>query len=205
VITVHHEGYYQDGKEPPADWDSPTPVPFLSATGSYLVAVSGPSGWDDAAMKLLRLALKEMGVGAKTSSGYGRLTLDSVQPATKYTPPDQPDASVSRSSAHTSSAPESTASKTTGAANLQNKTTTTSELVPTVGAIVTGNRAGFLRSKRDGRVRVKLNKYPARFVGVLPAEEAGGQATGGIKARVVRHDVQGDEIHVVLERLKKDV
>lgn len=78
VITVHHEGYYQDGTQPkpPADWDSPTPVPFLSATGSYLVAVSGPSGWDDAAMKLLRLALKEMGVGAKTSSGYGRLTLD---------------------------------------------------------------------------------------------------------------------------------
>jgi len=76
VITVHHEGYYQDGTEPPADWDSPTPVPFLSATGSYLVAVSGPSGWDDAAMKLLRLALKEMGIGAKTSSGYGRLTLE---------------------------------------------------------------------------------------------------------------------------------
>jgi CRISPR-associated protein Cmr6 len=82
VITVHHEGYYQDGTEPPADWDSPTPVPFLSATGSYLIAVSGPpdqnngNGWAEAAMDLLRLALKEMGVGAKTSSGYGRLTLD---------------------------------------------------------------------------------------------------------------------------------
>jgi len=186
VITVHHKKYYQDGAklEPPADWDSPTPVPFLSATGSYLVAVSGPSGWDDAAMNLLRLALEEMGVGAKTSSGYGRL---------KFT-----------EDAHPSLAHESAVSQTTGQETPLETPMTTSELVPAVGAIVTGNRAGFLRSKRDGRVRVKLNKYPARFVGVLPAEEAGGQATGGIKARVVRHDVQGDEIHVVLERLKKD-
>lgn len=102
VITVHHKKYYQDGAklEPPADWDSPTPVPFLSATGSYLVAVSGPpdqdngNGWAVAAMKLLRLALEEMGVGAKTSSGYGRLTLDSVQPATAYKLQQQSDASA---------------------------------------------------------------------------------------------------------------
>jgi CRISPR-associated protein Cmr6 len=93
VITVHHKKYYQDGAklEPPADWDSPTPVPFLSATGSYLVAVSGPpdqdnrNGWAVAAMKLLRLALEEMGVGAKTSSGYGRLKFtEDAHPATAY-------------------------------------------------------------------------------------------------------------------------
>lgn len=74
VITVHHPNYYQ-GNEPPADWDSPTPVPFLSATGRYLLALAGPAVWVKAAFDILALALKEEGVGAKTSSGYGRMTL----------------------------------------------------------------------------------------------------------------------------------
>jgi len=75
VITVHHKKYYQDGSAPPADWDDPNPVPFLSATGKYLVALAGPSGWINAAYEILKHALSHAGVGAKTSSGYGRLTL----------------------------------------------------------------------------------------------------------------------------------
>src|SRR6266516_6731851 len=33
VIAVHHQNYYQGGEKAkaPADWDSPIPVPFLSA------------------------------------------------------------------------------------------------------------------------------------------------------------------------------
>lgn len=86
VITVHHKDYYQEGKLPPADWDSPVPIPFLSATGGYLIALLGPESWVEAAFEILRLALKEEGIGAKTSSGYGRMTfekakqLESVQP-----------------------------------------------------------------------------------------------------------------------------
>jgi CRISPR-associated protein Cmr6 len=81
VITMHHPDYYQQGSAPPADWDSPTPVPFLSATGRYLIALAGPDErpvwdpWVGAAFNILRLALAELGAGAKTSSGYGRMEL----------------------------------------------------------------------------------------------------------------------------------
>src|SRR6266542_5986086 len=49
IMTVHHPKYYSEKKEngellPPADGDEPTPVPFLSATGSYLIALSAPKG-----------------------------------------------------------------------------------------------------------------------------------------------------------------
>ncbi|MFD3164298.1 type III-B CRISPR module RAMP protein Cmr6 [Herpetosiphon sp. NSE202] len=87
VITVHHPEYYQGKKQapakgdqaqtmPPADWDSPTIIPFLSATGHYLVALSGVEGWCNAARSLLANGLTHMGIGAKTSSGYGRMELD---------------------------------------------------------------------------------------------------------------------------------
>ncbi|NLF14614.1 MAG: type III-B CRISPR module RAMP protein Cmr6 [Anaerolineaceae bacterium] len=75
VITVHHRNYYRGENEPPADWDSPIPVPFVSATGSYLVALHGPQPWAEAALAILKLALEKEGIGAKTSSGYGRMML----------------------------------------------------------------------------------------------------------------------------------
>jgi CRISPR-associated protein Cmr6 len=77
VMTVHHANYY-GGDDPPADWDDPKPVPFLSATGSYLLALSGEPGTDGLrghTMDILALALRDYGIGAKTSSGYGRATL----------------------------------------------------------------------------------------------------------------------------------
>jgi CRISPR-associated protein Cmr6 len=78
VITVHHPDYYQ-GNQPPADWDSPTPVPFLSATGDYLLALAGDPRWVEAAYKILAAALREEGIGAKTSSGYGRMTIAGIE------------------------------------------------------------------------------------------------------------------------------
>jgi CRISPR-associated protein Cmr6 len=79
VLTVHHKDYYEGKDAPPADWDSPTPVPFLSAKGSYLVALSAPLGCDEwlaAAWLILETALRHSGIGAKTSSGYGRMELE---------------------------------------------------------------------------------------------------------------------------------
>lgn len=76
VITVHHEEYYQKGSAPPADWDSPNPIPFLSANGKYLIALVGPREWVTAAFDILVCSLSIAGVGAKTSSGYGRLSLE---------------------------------------------------------------------------------------------------------------------------------
>jgi CRISPR-associated protein Cmr6 len=79
VLSVHHQLYYQDKTgAPPADWDEPIPVSFLAATGSYLIALAGPPAWVETVFAILKLALAEYGVGAKTSSGYGRLELMSA-------------------------------------------------------------------------------------------------------------------------------
>ncbi len=81
IITVHHQGYYQDKKDAvPSDKDNPNPVPFLSATGSYLIALAAPQlkrsdEWIDAVFKIMEEALIRLGIGAKTSSGYGRMEL----------------------------------------------------------------------------------------------------------------------------------
>lgn len=75
VMTVHHSDYYGDSDKPPADWDSPTPITFLSASGKYLLALSTDQGLEnvtDKTFEILKLALHEEGIGAKTSSGYGR-------------------------------------------------------------------------------------------------------------------------------------
>lgn len=83
VITVHHPDYYRTRGAPgprgavnhgPWDFDDPTPVPFLSAIGNYLVAVRAPDdSWAALALNVLEAALGDWGVGAKTSSGYGRM------------------------------------------------------------------------------------------------------------------------------------
>lgn len=84
IMTVHHESYYQgkvDDKGdhlPPADWDDPNPIPFISATGEYLITLAAPAdceAWRDVAYQILEEALKHEGVGAKTSSGYGRMEI----------------------------------------------------------------------------------------------------------------------------------
>lgn len=90
VLTVHHKEYYEGQATPPADWDSPTPVPFISTKGSYLLALSAPPDcdeWLSAAWLILEAALRHSGVGAKTSSGYGRLELER--------PPQDPDQQLS--------------------------------------------------------------------------------------------------------------
>lgn len=78
VITVHHPNYYQaeTNPPPPADWDSPTPIPFLAARGTFLIALRGPEEWAETGYDILERALDALGVGGKTSSGYGRLRLE---------------------------------------------------------------------------------------------------------------------------------
>lgn len=78
VMTPHHQGYTISGQAPPSDFDSPIPVPFLSITGQFLIALSptapGPAAdrWTALALKLVLEALAACGAGAKTRSGYGR-------------------------------------------------------------------------------------------------------------------------------------
>ncbi|MCS7069580.1 MAG: type III-B CRISPR module RAMP protein Cmr6 [Meiothermus sp.] len=97
VMTPHHSAYYGGEGVPPADWDTPIPVPFLSVTGKFVFALGLAPGvepaqgrpWLEVAWQILEMALREEGVGAKTTSGYGRIQLDkpSHSPATPPAPP----------------------------------------------------------------------------------------------------------------------
>ncbi|AUX19885.1 uncharacterized protein SOCEGT47_003380 [Sorangium cellulosum] len=76
TMTVHHRGYYADGASPPADYDEPNPVAFLTTRGTFLIALTGPEEWVDAAFDWLDVGLRHDGIGAKTAAGYGRMVLD---------------------------------------------------------------------------------------------------------------------------------
>lgn len=79
VMTVHHADYYGGKNEPPSDFDSPTPVPFCTARGTFLIALDGDRAWCEAAKQLLLLGLEHLGIGAKTNAGYGRLKIVETQ------------------------------------------------------------------------------------------------------------------------------
>ena len=85
VMTPHHSKYGIGRQVPPSDFDSPVPVPFLSVSGQFLLAVSPNAGgngtdhWVQLASKLLKEALRSWGAGGKTRSGYGRFSAPEVQ------------------------------------------------------------------------------------------------------------------------------
>lgn len=78
VLSVHQKTYYDsEGKYFPNDYDDPTPISFLTVRPgvSFMFALSG----EDQELvclteTLLKAALREWGIGAKTSSGYGRFS-----------------------------------------------------------------------------------------------------------------------------------
>ncbi len=83
VMTPHHAGWTE--QEPPGDWRSPVPVPFLvTASGTALLFGIVPRGavagedLDDV-MAWLCLALAWCGSGAKTAVGYGRFQRDDAK------------------------------------------------------------------------------------------------------------------------------
>jgi CRISPR-associated protein Cmr6 len=78
ILTPHYSPYYSNGKQPPADWHDPTPVPFLTvkAGTSFLFAFGSRNRERetddlDRVESLLRVALSELGIGGKTGAGYG--------------------------------------------------------------------------------------------------------------------------------------
>ncbi len=77
VVTPHHQEYYSSqGKKPPTDFDAPIPVSFVTVPvgWKFLVTVSCVEApeWADLALKILLYGLSNLGLGAKTNSGYGR-------------------------------------------------------------------------------------------------------------------------------------
>ena len=79
VINPHYPDYYRDssGNIPPADWQSPNPVFFLTVPAGtrFVTALQPrcPSDKDDVqiARDLLFEALRNLGAGSKTAVGYG--------------------------------------------------------------------------------------------------------------------------------------
>ncbi len=82
VMTPHFVKYYSEkGKTAPHDADSPNPIPFVTvgAEHEWAFAIGLRHGNSDEsaqktrlqAKKWLRRALMEMGIGSKTSNGYG--------------------------------------------------------------------------------------------------------------------------------------
>ena len=81
VITPHHSAYYT-GTQPPGDWQQPVPTQRLTlAPGArFCVILEGCQGdknelepWLHLAEDLLVMAVAELGFGAYTRAGFGRM------------------------------------------------------------------------------------------------------------------------------------
>jgi|GEM_PF-5948824 len=81
IMNPHYPKYY-DGNKPPADWQSPKPIFFLTLKDTNFEFIFGVK--NNANSELLKTlttpetgwlfrALKEQGIGAKTAVGYGRM------------------------------------------------------------------------------------------------------------------------------------
>lgn len=80
IMTPHMGDYYADkGKTAPADWHSPNPIPLLAVEEISLLFCIAPRLGKIEAKELehvstaLQNALANMGAGAKTQTGFGRL------------------------------------------------------------------------------------------------------------------------------------
>jgi len=72
IINPHYPKYYSEG-QPPADWQSPVPIKFLTVedTKFQFYLVSKNEDLLKKSVELLKEALKFHGIGAKTALGYG--------------------------------------------------------------------------------------------------------------------------------------
>jgi CRISPR-associated protein Cmr6 len=97
VVTPHYGDYYQKGKFP-ADWCQPTPILFaaIAEDQPFLIAAiprrpSEKQATQDCAsmLNLLVEALEQIGIGAKTSLGYGlfhKVSQRQAQPSVQRIP-----------------------------------------------------------------------------------------------------------------------
>jgi len=72
IMNPHYSKYYS-GELPPADWQDPVPIKFLTveSTKFQFYLASREKSLLDKVKGLLVEALKDRGIGAKTSLGYG--------------------------------------------------------------------------------------------------------------------------------------
>jgi CRISPR-associated protein Cmr6 len=87
VLTPHHKAYYGGENAAPSDFDDPVPITFLSMTGDFCFVLTSNGedtegearAWVDVAFQILTEALRDWGIGGKTSSGYGRIELTPIK------------------------------------------------------------------------------------------------------------------------------
>jgi len=72
IMNPHYPDYY-GGDKPPADWQNPVPIKFLTVEKTKFLFYLASRDKDllTKAENLLKDALKNYGIGAKTSLGYG--------------------------------------------------------------------------------------------------------------------------------------
>ncbi len=73
VMTPHFPMYYSSN-EPPADWQTPVPIPFLCVEEGSIFKIfllSNDNNLLEKAALLVKKALEELGIGAKRMVGYG--------------------------------------------------------------------------------------------------------------------------------------
>ncbi|GEM_PF-2448426 len=82
IMNPHFQDYYSEGKAP-ADWLSPVPVKFVTvAKGSEFIF---PFKTEDNSLRrlveeLIKEALTDSGIGAKTAVGYGYFNIETIEP-----------------------------------------------------------------------------------------------------------------------------
>ncbi len=79
IMNNHYPKYYDGGEKPPADWQSPNPIFFLTVKNTaFRFALAIKQGEDSELLELakewLEEALSENGIGAKTAVGYGYMS-----------------------------------------------------------------------------------------------------------------------------------
>jgi len=72
IMNVHYPDYYQKGGTP-GDWMEPTPISFLAVENAeyHFSVASKQANLAEKASATLKEAIKAIGIGAKTSAGYG--------------------------------------------------------------------------------------------------------------------------------------
>lgn len=79
IMNPHYREYYQGGgkeKPQPGDWEKPVPINFLAAQDlTYRFWLASRDGDLKVAEDYLKKALHNIGIGGKTSEGYGYFTI----------------------------------------------------------------------------------------------------------------------------------
>ncbi len=79
IVTVHHQQYYDGKLDKALDMENSTPNQQIAIQGGFYFTLQGDEQWVDYAKELLIATLKNQGMGAKGSSGYGYFELNSQQ------------------------------------------------------------------------------------------------------------------------------